>query len=221
MNQAQAIAQVQAQNVGMFIVLFGEACNGYDIGVYKSKADSDADVADNGNDRLVDRVTVEIARLSDGALAPKFMAIAMNETNNWNKDAPGYDRAIAIAAGEIYGTFFYNARSVTHLCALAPTYELYRVDTLGNVRSHSDSHDGRYDVSVEDREWLDEWFTQANHEPILYIDCGVIDRIPLEPGHHQLIEDLATRPLEDLQELDTEGAIDEMTEYQSSNPTLC
>jgi len=163
----------------------------------------------------------EIARLSDGALAPRFMAIAFRETEDWNEDDEGYDKALAIADGEFFGTYFYNTRSVTHLCSFAPTYALHRISTIGNIRGHDDSHDGRYDVAVEDREWLDNWFAQADLESVVYIDCGVIDRIPLKHGHHQLIEDLATRPLEELQELDTEGAIDEMTEYQSGNPTIC
>ena len=157
----------------------------------------------------------EIAKLSDGSLAPKFMAIAFRETEDWNEDAEGYDKALAIA-GDFFGTYFYDARSVTHLCSFAPTYALHRINTIG-----SNDQYGEYDMAVEDREWLDNWFAQADLETVVYIDCGVIGRIPLEPGHHQLIEDLATRPLEELQELDTEEAIDEMTEYQSGNPTIC
>jgi len=162
---------------------------------------------------------VEIARLSDGALAPRFMAIAMNETDSWNENAEGYDRAIALSGGAIFATYFYNARSITNLCEIMASYELHRVDTIGNIRSsHSDE---RYEATEEDREWLDEWLANAEHDSIIDVHCNVIDGIALEYGRHQLIEDLATRPLEELQELDTEGAIDEMTERQSGNPTIC
>jgi len=163
-------------------------------------------------------VEAEIARLSDGALAPKFMAIAMNETDSWNENAEGYARAIALSGGAIFATYFYDARSPVNCCEITPSYELHRVDTIGNIRSHGDEG---YEATEEDREWLDEWFDDANHEPSIYVHCNVIDGIALEYGRHQLIEDLATRPLEELQELDTEGAIDEMTERQSGNPTIC
>jgi len=164
-------------------------------------------------------VETEIARLSDGAIAPRFMAIALDETSDWNEDAPGYARAIALSGGAIFATYFYNARSVTNLCEITASYELHRVDTIGNIRSsHSEE---RYEATEEDREWLDEWLANAEHDSIIDVHCNVIDGIALEYGRHQLIEDLATRPLEELQELDTEGAIDEMTERQSGNPTIC
>jgi len=60
MTASQAIAQVQAQHPDSFIVFFGEDWDGYDIGVYKTEADNDADVADNDNGRMVARTTVAV-----------------------------------------------------------------------------------------------------------------------------------------------------------------
>jgi len=157
---------------------------------------------------------VEITRLPDGALAPKFMAIAMNETDSWNENAEGYDRAIAISGGAIFGTHVYDARRVVNCCELTPSYELYRISTIRSIHVNS------MDTSDEDLNWLYEWFSQADEtQEVMYVHCGVIDRTPIEPFKHQLLEDYALRSPEE-QVQTWEEAKEDTIDYEHSNPSI-
>jgi len=57
-TESQAVSQVQEQYPDKFVTCFGESTNGFDVAVYESEDDFDADAEENSNDRMIARVAV-------------------------------------------------------------------------------------------------------------------------------------------------------------------
>ena len=61
LSESDAIAQVQAIFPESYIHCFGEASNGFDVAVYASEEDFDADANDGDNCRIKARYAVKVA----------------------------------------------------------------------------------------------------------------------------------------------------------------
>lgn len=53
----------------------------------------------------------------EGPYAPRFRAVAIDETRDWNED-------ITAVMGRIKGVYVYDAARVVHMCEITPSYEL-------------------------------------------------------------------------------------------------
>lgn len=155
-----------------------------------------------------------IPSLKDGSLAPDFRVVALRETRDWNEEAEGYERAMRIAGGEIFGIYFYDARRIVHACELTGSYELYRLGTTGNLNGHS------IGLSDDEREWLDDWLNTPEHPSVIYVHCNGIDSIPLPNFQHLSVEDFALRSTDELDEMTWEEAFEEIREYECGSPSI-
>jgi len=140
----------------------------------------------------------KVRTLKDGSLAPEWRSLAILETDDWSKEASGYDEAFKLAGKEFYGTYVYDARRIVHCCELAGSYELYRIGTTGSF------DDRDYEISEDEREWLDDWFRQAEHNPVIYVHYQEVDRIEFGTDKHRLEEDFNLRSARELKAMDWE-----------------
>jgi hypothetical protein len=153
---------------------------------------------------------MELPKLSDGSLAPEFRAIALRETSDWNEKAEGYHKALEIAGGEFYTIYLYDRRRITHICSLTGSYGMHFVSYTGNLLRQEDRTD-------EEREWLDEWMSQADCPNWEYIDEGAVDRLEFPSTLHKLVEDFALRDPEELEGVTWEDCLEESLEYVHGN----
>lgn len=152
--------------------------------------------------------------LKDGSQAPEFRVIAIEETNDWSKEADGYKQAMQLAGGKIYGIYLYDIHRVVHAAELTGSYELYRVNTAGNVLDEGSNG------TDEQLEWLCEWLSTPEHEDVIYVHCGQIDRTPFPSDPHKLSWNFAEKSAEDLAEMTWEEARDEAIEGERASPTI-
>ena len=59
-TEAQAIALISEEHIGSYVHCFGLSGSSFDVAVYDSEADFDADTEDDDNQRMVARYLIQV-----------------------------------------------------------------------------------------------------------------------------------------------------------------
>ena len=139
--------------------------------------------------------------MTETKILPKIGAVRIDETSYWSDD-------VQEKVDKIYGVYLFDKNRCTRLCEFTPSYCLYYMGFAVYAEGLSD--DERIELE-------DEMMGNDHSEPITYMHCSRVDKMPEENFDWDFDYDANDFDFSD--DDSYQDLIDEMIEGYSGNPT--